>query len=198
MISHTHKFIFIHIPKTGGTSIEKVLSRYQTNNESRLHIPLGYYDDSLYRDYYKFAFVRNPWEKLVSQYFFTQKLKEKRGLPPYNKSFKEFILEITGWSKGFVNFKNYKPWKNPWQLPWIYDNNNNVGIDFIGRFENLQQDFKKVCHQLNLDIYKLPTLNNVAREDYQHYYDNNTIETVREMYSDDINRFNYSFTELSK
>ena len=195
MISHTHKFIFIHIPKTGGTSIEKVLSRYQTNNESRVHIPLGYYDNSLYRDYYKFVFVRNPWEKLVSQYFFTQKLKEKRGLPPYNKSFKEFILEITGWSKEFVNLKNYKPWKSPWQLPWIYDNSNNVAIDFIGRFENLQQDFDHITSELNIPKKKLPRKNKSKHKHYTEYYDDETRQIVAEKYAKDIEYFGYEFGE---
>jgi|SRR5215468_8444806 len=76
MISDRHRFIFVHINKTGGTSIEKVFEpdADQTNVAFK-HARAAFYRREFpeqFRDYFKFAFVRNPWDWLVSRYHWSR------------------------------------------------------------------------------------------------------------------------------
>jgi hypothetical protein len=72
---------------------------------------------------------------------------------------------------------------------WVH----NFKYDFIGRFENLQSDFNKVCGKLGLSEHKLGTFNAMDRIEYQHYYDEETAEIIHNLYKKDIERFNYKF-----
>tara|TARA_Y100000289_G_scaffold39202_1_gene38648 strand:- start:9902 stop:10540 length:639 start_codon:yes stop_codon:yes gene_type:complete len=175
MISHKHKCIFLHIPKAAGTSVERFLRDTDPDIPAKVLRKRGFshfLNDHL--DYYVFSFVRNPYDRLVSAWKWGQLKFEKEGdLPFYNKeravSFEEYVSLTT-------DFDYRKDHKNLWseydeyhtlpQFEFFPQLNGghyftdkisaDFTCDFIGRFENLNEDFKKVCQDLNILEYQLP------------------------------------------
>lgn len=169
MISHNYKCLFIHIPKTAGISIEKkfcellnldyedraplILGR---NNRPNLgpprlaHLKLMQYVDchymskELFIQYYKFAFVRHPVDRIFSAYKF-------RGYA-YFCSFEKFT------ERALKRLKN-ENWFFANQTSFLTDDNGYINIDFIGKFENLNSDFEKICEALNIEDSNLPHYN---------------------------------------
>lgn len=185
MICHKHKLIFIHIPKTGGSSIEIAINPSVSLDESPQTLGTGntsfrgkhwnidkcqqeykeYFDS-----YFKFTFVRNPWDREVSRWkWFAVALK-------MNVSFKKHLK----------NMNNYRE--------WIY-RNDKYPFDFIGRFENLQEDFNIICDKIGIPKQKLPHSNKTKRKHYAEYYNDETREIVAEKYAKDIEHFGYKFGE---
>lgn len=207
MISHKHKYIFVHIPKCAGTSTEKALLNYEgieidLNDKFYLnstpesikkeylldyplhsysqHFYLNQYKQSLASAYYCFTFVRNPWDLMVSEYFYILKNYE------INFSFEEFI-ETGG------NVKELK-WfveKGHHLLPQV--NFLNENINFIGKFENLQDDFNAICDAIKIPRTDLPCCNPTNHNHYTTYYDNSTRDIIAKRYKEDIEYFNYKF-----
>jgi len=79
------------------------------------------------------------------------------------------------------------------QLDWVSDNNDNLIVDFIGRFENLDEDFSKICDRIGKPGLTLPHTNAARREDYRSYYKDGDIEIVANWYKKDIDHFGYTF-----
>ncbi len=203
MISHKYKCIFVHIPKTAGSSIENALfplprtrdqlygfpNKYQTDGLQHLmakHIKLEL-PSSTFNTYFKFTFVRNPWDKVVSQFFY---VKTRPDLMAFldlhlNANFKDYLNKIL--------VKNHVHWEK--QYKFIYDDSNNVLVDFIGRFEQLESDFQKVILNLGIDpsLFKLLHLNKTTRSHYSHYYDYESRQIVADRYKTDIEIFGYFF-----
>jgi chondroitin 4-sulfotransferase 11 len=192
MIIRKHKCIFIHVEKTGGTSIECTLDP-NLMNESATHkananaqfedkhwTALEYLQKhpKLYKEYFTFAFVRNPWDRLVSRYEWQILI----GNPYLIKlDFKEYIK-----SSRFQGLKfSY--------LDKICDNQNKIIVDFVGRFETLQRDFNIVCDRIGLKHTQLPYVNKISRKHYTEYYDEETKQIVAEKFAKDIEYFRYEF-----
>lgn len=180
MISHSHKFLFIQIPKTATSSIHGSLARYMKYDYSKIGRHSKYSEAARFypesKNYFKFAFVRNPWDRLLSFYFFKKTDRAKIKIPD-NLSFKDFILTEAGQTK--CNQYSYID-----------------GFDvnfFIGRFENLQEDFDKICETIDIPKRKLPLGNVTEHNHYTEYYDNETRKLVSEQYAKDIERFGYEF-----
>lgn len=193
MISDKDKFIFIHIPKCGGTSIERfVLSHYGISNDwTRLyplealpmkvrsefsigfgrqqHMSLSNFSLEKQEEYFSFAFVRNPWDRIMSSYLYSKRLGHKF-------TFKSFFDSI--------EFENHCK-------PQSYFLNKN--IDFIGRFETLQEDFNLVCGKLGLEPKQLPHENKTVHKHYTEWYTDENKKLVQDKYSEDIETFNYKF-----
>lgn len=197
MISHKHKFIFIHINKCGGTSIESALEKYGGefiyNREDvkytrhRNHITAEQYSNTKYwKDYFKFAFVRNPFEKELSDYFFYQKNYDLRHPEGRGKNFKDTFIKYLK--------ERHLDWWHTNQLDWLVSENSKIELDFIGRFENLQQDFNNVCNKLLIQV-ELPHKNKTNHKHYTEYYDDETKQIVAEKYAKDIEYFGYKFGE---
>jgi hypothetical protein len=207
VISHKHKYIFIHIPKTGGSSVERALlinenvitsdtpifllksvdektrDKYKLqilkNNQivQQSHYPLDKFDLELQNNYYCFTFVRNPWDLVVSVYEFSKQYRYK--MVNVNFSFEDFLLK---------DKIKAAPWHMLPQHSFINEN-----INFIGKFENLQEDFDKICKNLNLQQQKLPHILKTKRIKYQDYYTEETKNFVAVKYKKDIEMFNYKF-----
>jgi len=191
MINHKHKFIFIHISKTGGSSIETALNPNvpidpkiagtigNTKLEGKHWTALEYSKKypKEYKEYFTFSFVRNPWDRTVSHYewkVFVGNLK---------LSFKEWITSPEFLNNSRLLYQSY-----------LFDNNNLI-VDFVGRFEKLQLDFNYVCDKIGIGYIKLPHANKIDRKHYTEYYDDETREIISEKYAKDIKYFGYQFSE---
>jgi len=234
MICKSFKCIFVHIPKAAGRSVEmhfmnllkldweKEAHREQlllTHNDdpakgteklSHLsaaeYVRCGHLSQQDFDEYYKFSFVRNPWSRLVSEYRYRNFLS--------HKSFKDFVmnkLPEPGWDD---KYRHVMP-----QSEMLYDSNSRLLVDFVGKFENLQQDFAHVCKQLGLVESRLSHINSSNKKSrelrrkaknilyhnkesglrkYVDFYDNETREYVAELYQIDITNFNYSFKDATR
>jgi hypothetical protein len=216
LISYSHKFIFFHVAKVAGLSIREVLGEFAQEPETfkirrppkQLGVRLNpLYEmwesvviharardakkelpEDVYNNFYKFAFVRNPWDWQVSMYHFL--LKETTNIR----------YELI---KSMNSFEEYLEWvirtDNPYpkratklQNEMITDDNGNLVVDFVGRYETLAQDFGYVCQILKLPI-SLPHLNQSTHRDYRSYYNVRTKKMVAEYYQADIELFGYTF-----
>lgn len=216
-ISHKHKTVFMHIPKSAGTSISRWLdiaesesnyyiTRYTHGNNCALqHIPYenmrSQIGSEIFDSYYKFAVVRNPWDRLVSTY------KWRNGKKLY-KNFKDFVEFVYGLYikysfeklQEYPNFSKYFCAHFYPQYMYIPSMSNNVLSDElceqenfdILKFENFNTDIIKVKTKLNINR-PLPHLNKSFTNNYRDYYDEETKNMVEEMYKKDITLFGYIF-----
>ena len=148
MISHKHNYIFIHIPKTAGTSIKNYLNSLRPKTDYKSpedplekfgHHKLPYYE-SKYKnteEFYKFCFLRNPYSRMVSLYKYAKRWTE------FDSSFLGFC-EFLNIGKKFTNNivweEHYEPQSN-----YISDE-----INFIGKVESINSDFEHICNHLNI------------------------------------------------
>lgn len=205
MINHKYKFIFIHIPKTAGETIydiletppkayqwdfrydKKILDKHETITESiTLH--------QINNNYFKFAFVRNPWDRMVSLWAYCKKRNIK---PVADTDFKECIVNLEGLfckvpQRYYSNSQRKINLLYP-QYHFISDWYGNNILDFIGRFENLQEDFNTICDKIGISQQQLPYKNKSKHKHYTEYYDDETKQIVAEKYAKDIEYFGYEF-----
>ncbi|NEQ09195.1 MAG: sulfotransferase family protein [Moorea sp. SIO4E2] len=216
ILSYSHKFIFFHISKVAGLSIREALKDYVREPEkfkiARPPKNLGYkpnlfyemwqssllhakardakkeLDEEVFNSFYKFAFVRNPWDWQVSYYHFI--LKETTHI-------RHKLVKSMG------SFEEYLEWviktKNPFakgttklQKDVITDADGKLIVDFVGRYETLAQDFDYICKVLSIDA-SLPHLNKTIHRDYRSYYNEKTKKLVGEYCQEDIDLFGYTF-----
>ncbi|MCP4125820.1 MAG: sulfotransferase family protein [Gammaproteobacteria bacterium] len=209
MISHKHRFIFVHVPKTGGTSIEAALGltgpRHNTARQYRAHDPW------LWGQYFTFGFVRNPWDRLVSFYTYRRQIR-KLG-PESSLDFQNWLFGINqaieaGEHKllndefaprlGVGTFVENDPegWRVKLDnaLYMLADEEGKPLVDFIGRYEKLQADFGRVCQRLGIPVSSLPFENKTQRRHYSTYYNDETKELVANLFHRDIANFDYEFS----
>jgi hypothetical protein len=135
-------------------------------------------------DYFSWGFVRNPWDRLVSAYINKIINKHQHGLNVFRhiKSFREFILALEGLD--LTTCDRHIQYQYSF-LP--------SSINFIGRLENLQDDFNIVCDKIGIPQKELPHINKSDHKHYTEYYDDETREIVAEKYAKDIEYFGYEF-----
>jgi len=180
--------IFIHIPKTAGTSISQTLF-----NIGSRHVPYFEYEKAnrrKFQRYFKFAFVRNPWDRLVSTYCFLK----KGGLNEMDRVWAEKHLADYDSFDSFVH-----GWENVWrwvhfkpQHYFICDTDMNLMVDYVGRMENLAEDYDFVARKINCEA-TLDVMNKGDHEHYRKYYSDETRIIVEKSYLQDIELFNYQF-----
>ena len=201
MINHQHKFIFIHIPRTGGTSIEEVFSHKARKYGKHQTLKTLEDQNLVPEDYFKFSFVRNPWSLTVSQYHFKWKSPHD-GARRWRKKHEKFSkLSFGEWvSHPFFQSPTIRSVDIAIRggnagtfLEWV--KGKEVKVDFIGRFENLQQDFNVVCEKIGIPYKKLPHKFKTKHKHYTEYYDDETREIVAKKYAKDIKYFGYEFGE---
>lgn len=213
MISHEKKCIFVEIPKTGSTSVRAVLgspprphlnicqikhemmqswTRYGgrknrllaglyllLEEQKRARIGLRRFES-----YFKFGFVRNPWDRVVSLY------RRREGLQLREKmTFTEFVSWIRYSSSTSIHAT---PHVN--QLDWLVDPHGELLVDFVGRFENLAQDWAKIASRLELPArLEHKNRNPMQQKHYTEFYDKRTREIIADRFRVDIEYFGYRF-----
>lgn len=203
LISHKHKFIFIHVFKVAGTSIRHALNPYcqprftervrrKLIGRPKLSIDFDHHAKASevkeaigarkFIDYFKFAFVRNPWDWQVSLYHFTLQNPQ------------HFQHEEVRKLKGFDEYIDWRVTKGMcYQSSFTHDQEGNCLVDYIGRIENLEDDFKNICNRLNI-YCQLPFENKSEHDDYMDYYNTTTYNLIAEAYKSEIELFRYNKT----
>ena len=182
------KILFIHINKTGGTSVEKALNippNHITALEKIKEIGQQRWDES-----FSFSIVRNPWDKVVSHYHYRVKTNQTY--------LKTNPIEFKAWVKLAYRDKNIFYYDNPEmfmpQIDWISNCEGKVLVNYICKFENLQTDFEKVCQLAAIPIIQLPHLQKSERKkDYKGYYDEETRLIIEKCFQKDIQKLGYKF-----
>ena len=194
-VSAAKKAIFIHIQKTGGTSVERVLLRADNSavtgmREGRRHLwardVREMVGEDAWRTHYKFAFVRNPWDRLVSWYQMCIDAPTNdfmRYVHTHAPTFHDFLTKTT------TGVAERTTWN---QVDYVSDEQGRLIVDFVGRFETLERDYAAVAARLGVQP-DLPHANRSVHEDYRTYYTPETAELVRQRFSRDIEMFGYEF-----
>jgi hypothetical protein len=202
MISFQKRFLFVHIPKTAGNSIQSALRDYSEDElvalrreqdgverfglrnpkyKVKKHSTLTEYrtalGDAEFGRLYKFTCVRNPWDRMVSYYFTPTQKAEVWD----RKKFRKIISSA-------LSVADYLRLDQGEEDPF-------ANIDCIMRFENLADDFRTVCAALDISPMKLPQYNRSNREHYSKYYDDDLRELVHVRFAAEVERFGYAFEE---
>jgi hypothetical protein len=247
LVSDQYRFIFVHIPKVAGTSIQQGLRESIYNNWelgnweiewflrrinsyliplSKNKICLGnpLYNEThnslknplynkpinenlpekahakaieiramlgaeKYDNYFKFAFVRNPWSLVLSMYRYGNRKKQPTNNPSLKTARK---LTFEEYVESFIA-------RHPTlqlQKAWVTNESGNISVDYIGKFETLQEDYNKILEKIGLPPRNLPGLNidpSKIAIAYRNSYNSKTQSIIYERYKDDIDLFGYTF-----
>ena len=215
-INHDMKAIFIHVHKTGGTYLSYMLHKYYgfknyyirrpdhdqfcfnkkkstkyINYENRVHGVLMYYKTSPYINkkmnmtpqkwdsYYKFCFIRNPYDKIISAWNHVNR---------YNIPFENYLN-----LKDTCNDVEYMHLFMP-QIRNIINERGLININFIGKFENLEEDFQTVLKNIgfkNIVHEVAKKMNARPHEHYTKYYNQIILDRVNVLLREDFERLDY-------
>lgn len=188
-----YKTIFIHIPKCAGVSVNHTLFGNLAGGHTTLNDYINVFEADLITDYFKFTIVRNPWDRLVSAYFFLKKGGfDKADKDWFDKeliqyeSFEQFVTEWVN-KENILRYNHFRP-----QTSYIFDKHKKVPIDFVGFFENLDDDFEYIADKIGVSE-RLPRKNAGEHKSYQDYYNEKTKEIVAKVYEEDIKILGYNF-----
>ena len=187
MISHKHRFIFIEVPKTGTTTICSILKNNFDAVQPYKHLDIEQYKEKFPKEtssYFKFSFVRNPWSRVVSLYHRKEGMQMKSEM-----TFSEFV----GWIR-LATDTCIMPTPKKYMIDF-FKIDNKLKMDFIGKFENLQEDFNTICDKIGIPQQQLSHKNPTKHKYYTEYYDEETKQIVAEKYAKDIEYFGYEFGE---
>jgi hypothetical protein len=188
------KAIFVHIPKCAGVSINKTLFGNLAGGHTTLEQYLTVFEPQNLLNYFKFTIVRNPWDRVVSAYFFLQQGGMNRWdkefyeleLKKYS-TFEQFVCEWLVKPENIIKHHHFEP-----QIDFITDKYNKVKLDFIGYLENIDEDFEYICNKMKIQA-TLQNSNKSNRNNYQDYYSDETKAVVAEVYKQDIELLGYDF-----
>ena len=207
LISDSHKFIFLRMRKVASRSMRAILQplcipapegRLQ-HALSRARLVWDYHNyvfrahDSIlaaqkrmppenFTDYFKFAFVRNPWERLVSEYEFILR-------NPHHGRNKR--VKALGNFPAFIQMQ--VPRKDAYQLNMLCDKKGRLLMDFVGKLEYLDRDWQTVCERIGIAHQALPRENVSDRKPYQDYYSEASVKLVAKHWAREIELFDYRY-----
>lgn len=188
--------VFVHIPKTAGASVKNAVF----GRNCGCHFKLWQYQMILtgeeYKSFFKFCFVRNPWDRVFSAYRFIRQggFSRIRGemfeefIKPYI-SFEDFVLN--GLSNAIKNScLLFEP-----QYRFVCDSNENIAVDYVGHVENLDHDLQRICQILKIDSVELGHFNRAdgGVRKFENHYTREMIDKIRDLYQKDIRIFSYSW-----
>lgn len=205
IISHKYKFIFIKTKKVAGTSIERIL--HPLLGDDDIHTRLYWesvdskncpqktiehagwefiqrnYPDA-WNNYYKFTIERNPWDKVVSGWYFWKGVKPEDPACQYD-TFSEYLLDPSRETVGVQEWKQYT-------------DNDKIVVDQVLEFNNLHNEFQEVCNHLNIPYHgELAHVNEKTGykdfKGYRHQYTAASREKVARLFQKEIEYFGYTF-----
>ena len=215
LLSHKYRFLFVHIAKTGGTSVRAALNPlrwrdplyYLTFPANKISSLTGHrlglkfprhahiiaaremlpapYFDSLY----KFAFVRNPWDLQVSSFYHIKRERPEAmaGIDDFN-DFMRYKFDADR------PYQYHIDTSLSLQSDYLVDLHGKLLTDFLGRYESLEDDFNRVVSHLNLPVKPLPHRRRAEdRKNYQGYYAADVVDLVTNHFATDIENLDYRF-----
>lgn len=210
LLSVSHRFIFIHVNKAAGTSMQRALQPFAHmppgnalgKLKSKLNLARDYRERAfnehtdasqlrrqlppqIYDDFFKFAFVRNPWDWLASTYHYLCNT-------PTHRHHQRVVAMAS-----FVAYVDFEIARDKRSQAAFVSDDNEVIVDFVGRFETLEEDFQSTCGHIGIDV-SLPHANKTAHCDYRKLYDDVLIEKVARHWRRDIDLFAYEFDGLKR
>ncbi|WP_435103409.1 sulfotransferase family 2 domain-containing protein [Arhodomonas sp. AD133] len=217
LISYTHRFLFVHIAKTGGTSIRTALRPYRwgwpytpllafcslisqsTRPKHALGIKFPRHAKAiaamemlpreLFDGFFKFAVVRNPWDLQVSSFHHLKRERPHRFA--HLETFEQFLhakLDPEREYDYLLDISQERQWE------YVCDFQGRQIVDYIARYECLAEDFAEICGHIGIAPPDLPHRRKAGgRRPYTDYYTPETRELVARHYAEDIQRFGYRF-----
>jgi hypothetical protein len=198
-LSYDPKFIFVHIPKTAGTSVSDCLrtvargkveygclkcswDHHTTARQFKHRLGNVHYKES-----FTFSFVRNPWDRMYSWYTMHYQVQK------WEMDFKTWLMDFQHIMKNtHLEGEDIVPSQRRSQMDWLTDSEGNIIVDYIGKFENLNNDFRVIQEKLNIKK-NLPVKNVTKHDSYKKAYDNEMIDFVYKYSKADIEEFGYEF-----
>ena len=210
LVSDSHKFVFFHFPKTAGSSITAALAPFLKHNfrvpvewqtppdvenefmgwQPNHHLDLLQHNpvrECKYpKEYFAASFVRNPYDLVVSAWHQHHRSLTRQD-PNFEQPFTEFVIKEVASRKDLIT---------RWgcQLDYLCDTNGNLLVDWIGRFENLEQDWEKFCWVTKVPHRLLKKrLYTSGKKPYQEHYNERTYQIVTSLFEKDIKYFGYTY-----
>lgn len=208
--------VFLWIPKSAGSSVWTALQKYHC---PKLRDPwevrfcfcqkglvtfghqsywslfdLGLISEGFHQRSFKFAFVRNPYDRAISLWGYLKRVE----WIPNNLSFRTFAYLLQDRAFPPVGPYHVKGLShcNP-QVCWLKNPEGKIFADYVGKLENINEDFANICKRLDIEV-ELPHLNKTSHKPYQEYYDEETKEIIGRVYAEDLSAFGYTFEESTR
>jgi Sulfotransferase family len=206
IVSHLHRFIFVPIPKTGTHSVRQALREHLGPDDIEQvglfvnkrfpyadlaairhgHLSIAqvrpYLGDDVATGYFKFAFVRNPFDRFVSYCAFMTRQHGAFEQDPQG-TMRRILFEVR--PTDHVHFQT--------QASLLVDDAGELDVDLVGRVEEMQTSYDAVCARIGIPSRALEKVNSSRRGDYRQYYDQALIDGVADMYRRDLELFGYTF-----
>lgn len=200
MIDSANNFIYIQIPKTATSSIcdslsngrkifpigwDKVHKLYRQHFTINEYIEYEYIPTNYREKYYTFTFVRNPYDRLVSEFFWRKNL---------HKDFAEITFDDfvkCSWDEDTQRKCSIRQHIRS-MSDYVYDGDK-CCVDYVGRYENLQDDFNIICDNIGVARSQLKCKNSNFHHDYRCYYNSELYHIVTTKYATDLKNFDYAF-----
>lgn len=204
LVNNTGKWIFMHIFKCAGNSAREFLTNNLTHELHGVHVDMRdvqrHYaarkQDAFFNSCFKFTFIRNPFDWVVSNYFYIRRGKKHKYYPQAIAfdfpKFCRFWVDV-----GMNDPRPYGANKIMTFKQFIHNERGQRIVDFVGRLETMQEDFDTICDKIHLLPQILKYLNaGVGRNrklDYKQYYNAEAKQIITKAYQEDLDYFDYSF-----
>jgi hypothetical protein len=203
--------VFLWIPRTGGTSFYTALAKHGCSHHRRIDIihyrfaqtglvtfshadynallEHGFVEPQFDETAYKFAIVRNPYDRLISLYHYFIKQRDLHPKTSFS-TFCRLLREDAIDDIGIFNVNGMSQCQP--QCRWLKDKNGKLIPDYVGKFETLAESYKTIMAHLGIQE-ELPNINGTVHKPYQEYYSAEDIEIVNEFYREDFEEFGYKY-----
>lgn len=206
IVSHLHSFIFVAVPKTGTHSVRQALRAHMGPDdmeqarlfvEKQFPIPelarlghghLSFQDirphlgEEAFASYFKFAFVRNPFDRFISYCSFATSREGTFQRDP--KKVMRHLL-FTAPPHNHIIFRP--------QFTFLCGPDGELQADYLGKVENMQASYDEVAQRLGIESTALDHANRSRRGAYKDYYDQELIDGVARIYARDLELFGYDY-----